>query len=71
MATRSEKQAKRCHEPLLEGDSAECTVGCRLTNPDICAKHSIPAVCAFVRDDGMCHEPPKTWAKQFVRLRDS
>jgi hypothetical protein len=66
--SKAPKQAKRFHEPLLEGDTAQKTVGCRHTNPDICAKHSIPAVCAFVRPDGMCLAPPASWPKQYEKL---
>jgi predicted nucleic acid binding AN1-type Zn finger protein len=63
------KQAKRFHEPLVEGETAQRTVGCRHTNPDICAKHSLPAVCAFARSDGMCLAPPASWPKQYEKLR--
>lgn len=62
------KQAKRFHEPLATGDGAERTVGCRHTNPQICAKHSMPTVCAFARADGMCLAPPVTWTKQYKKL---
>jgi len=61
-------QAKRFHEPLVAGDTRERTVGCRHTNPDICAKHSMPAVCAFARSDGMCVAPPASWPKQYEKL---
>ena len=56
------------HEPLRQGDTAARTVGCRHTNPAICAKHSLEGVCAFVRKDGMCLSPPRSWPKQFVCL---
>lgn len=62
------KQAKRFHEPLAEGETAQKTIGCRHTNPDICAKHSLSTVCAFVRADGMCLAPPASWSKQYERL---
>ena len=61
-------QPQRFHEPLDARDTPEQTVGCRHTNPDICAKHSLPA-CAFVRADGVCKAPPKSWPKQFEKLR--
>jgi hypothetical protein len=64
------KQARRFHEPLLEGDTETTTIGCRHTNPDICSKNSLDRVCAFARPDGVCLAPPATWAKQFRRLRD-
>lgn len=57
------------HEPLRDGDTAEKTIGCRHTNPDICGKHSLNGTCAFVRSDGMCLAPPASWKKQYHRLR--
>jgi len=62
------KQAQRFHQPLLPGDTAKQTVGCRHTNPDICAKNAMTSVCAFARDDGMCMAPPATWEKQYAKL---
>lgn len=62
-------QAKRFHAPLQDGDTVEMTVGCRHTNPDICRNNSMPNVCAFVRDDGYCHAPPKSWPKQYEKLK--
>ena len=57
------------HKPLKPGDTVEKTVGCRHTNPDICAKNMIPKVCAFARSDGMCLSPPQSWKKQFEKLK--
>jgi len=54
--------------PLHAGDTATQTVGCRRSNPGTCMKHSLRAVCAFVRVDGICLEPPKTWPRTFRRL---
>jgi hypothetical protein len=68
MGSRSIDQARRFHDPLDGRDTPDQTVGCRHTNPDICAKHSISLVCAFVRADGMCLSPPKSWPKQFKVL---
>lgn len=68
MSKGSPKQAQRFHEPLVAGDTAKQTVGCRHTNPAICAKHSMASVCAFARADGLCLAPPATWSKQFVKL---
>jgi hypothetical protein len=65
----SSKQALRFHEPLVAGDSEKQTVGCRHTNPAICAKNAMPTVCAFARSDGMCLAPPATWPKQFLKLK--
>ena len=73
MASRSNEQARRFHEPLEDLDTDQQTVGCRHTNPDICAKHSMASVCAFVRSDGTCLSPPKSWPRQYAKLnqRDS
>ena len=62
-------QSKRFHAPLREGDTAEITSGCRHTNPDVCRNNSMNGICAFVRVDGMCSQPPKSWPRQFVKLR--
>jgi len=64
-------QAKRFRAPLQAGDSPTVTVGCRHTNPDICRKHGMPSVCAFVREDGKCYAPPASWPKQFRALAQS
>lgn len=64
----SEKR-NRHHLPLELGDTESRTVGCRHTNPDICAKHSLEAVCAFARSDGICVAPPASWPKQFRKLK--
>jgi hypothetical protein len=69
MSKGSTKQALRFHEPLLEGDTEKRTVGCRHTNPAICAKNAMPSVCAFSRADGVCLAPPSTWPKQFKKLQ--
>jgi hypothetical protein len=68
MSRGSSKQAQRFHEPLEPGDAAKQTVGCRHTNPAICAKNAMPSVCAFARADGLCLSPPSTWGKQFQKL---
>jgi hypothetical protein len=62
------KQPHVHNEPLREGDGPDRTVGCRHTNPDVCGKHSIEKVCAFVREDNMCLDPPVSWKKQYLRL---
>lgn len=54
--------------PLKSGDSETMTVGCRANNPDICKSNGLSDVCAFVRQDGMCHAPSKAWKKQFQKL---
>jgi hypothetical protein len=63
------KNSDAYHAPLKLGDSSTRTVGCRHTNPDICAKNSMQNVCAFVRSDGICLAPPASWKKQFVKLK--
>ena len=68
MSDRSGPQSRRFHEPLEPGDSATQTIGCRHTNPDICAKNAMPSVCALVRADGICLAPPKSWPKQHEKL---
>ena len=57
------------HAPLKPKDTATQTEGCRHTNPTICGSNLLPKVCAFVREDGMCLKPPKSWPKQFERLK--
>ena len=57
------------HASLKPLDSESQTQGCRRTNPDICANHSLPQKCAFVREDGICFLPPKSWPKQYRQLR--
>jgi hypothetical protein len=64
-------QTKAFHAPLKPNESTTQTDGCRHTNPDICANHSVPNICAFVRADGMCLRPPRTWPKQFKTLEGS
>lgn len=64
------RQSDRFHLPLQVGDTEAQTVGCRHTNPDICAKHSLDDVCAFTRDDGMCLAPPKSWSRQYQKLSE-
>src|SRR5438034_10789705 len=62
-------QKLRFHAPLESLDSEIQTVGCRHTNPNICANHSMPRVCAFVRHDKMCLRPPASWPKQYEKLK--
>ena len=57
------------HAPLKPHDSEHQTVGCRHTNPDICAKNRTPKICAFVRSDQICKCPPQSWKKQFAKLK--
>jgi hypothetical protein len=61
-------QSKRLQAPLQPEDELGCTWGCRHSNPDVCGKHRMPKVCAFVREDGRCLAPPRSWAKQHTKL---
>ena len=63
-------QAQKFHAPLQEGDTLDSTVGCRHTSPVICRNNGLPDKCAFVRPDGMCLLPPRSWPKQFERLTE-
>ncbi len=61
---------KAFHAPLHPLDTEKQTHGCRHTNPDICAKHHMPRVCAFARPANICLAPPMSWPKQFKNLKD-
>ena len=61
-------QSLRRHAALQPEDTAERTFGCRASNPDACGKHGMRLVCAFVREDGLCLAPPRSWAKQYPKL---
>lgn len=65
----SKQKSVGFHSPLNKNDTQKETMGCRHTNPDICSKNSLEGVCAFVRNDGVCKSPPKTWAKQYVKIK--
>ena len=71
MATGAEMTKSKFNEPLKPGDRDDQTVGCRHSNPDICGKNALHAVCAFVRGDGMCLAPPLSWARQYKKLQQS
>ena len=62
--------SKGYHAPIHPLDTVKQTHGCRHYNPDNCGKNSLPGICAFDRDDGMCLSPPKSWPKQFKRLME-
>lgn len=55
--------------PLSDKDSHVQTHGCRHSNPDICKNNSTRGKCAFVREDGICHLPPRSWRKLFLELQ--
>lgn len=54
-------------DPLNPADTAEQTYGCR-ADPNICWYCEMENVCAFVRDDHICKQPSKKWAKQFEKM---
>ena len=62
--------SKASQTPLHPEDTPTQTFGCRLSNPNSCLKHSLPQVCAFVRNDGLCLSPPKTWSNTYRRLKE-
>lgn len=54
--------------PLCSRDTLLQTDGCRHSNPDICRNHSTEKKCAFVREDGLCVVPPRSWNAIFHAL---
>ena len=58
------------HSPLKPEDTPYQTYGCRAYNPDICANADTPKICAFVREDCICMKPPRSWKKQFEKLKN-
>jgi hypothetical protein len=56
--------------PLSEQDTLLKTLGCRHSNSDICKNNSTEGQCAFVRSDGMCLTPPRSWKKIFDELKN-
>jgi len=58
------------NRPLQEGETEEKTLGCRYSRPEICAKHSLVGVCAFVTMDGFCYEPPNSWSRLYKKLSE-
>jgi hypothetical protein len=65
----TQKNPNAFHAPLQPKDTPVQTVGCRHTQPNICAKNGLPKVCAFIRADKMCLAPPASWKKQFLKLK--
>lgn len=57
--------------PLSVEDSAQQTKGCRHSNPGICRNVDMANLCAFVRPDQICLQPPVSWPKQYQILKDS
>ncbi len=56
--------------PLNEQDSETQTYGCRQNNPNICGNNNMPAICAFVREDGICKKPSRSWKRQYNALKN-
>ena len=63
-----QKQKKAFDAPLKEGENEYITIGCRHTNPNICASAYLENICAFVRKDGTCLNPGRGWKKKYVEL---
>jgi hypothetical protein len=63
------KKSNAFHAPLHPIDTEEQTYGCRHTNPIICGKNKMPDICAFARSDGICLAPPRSWLKQYQKLK--
>jgi hypothetical protein len=61
-------QRQRLHAPLQPEDTSEQTWGCRYSNPVACGRNKMPKVCAFVRADSICMEPPRGWPSQYAKL---
>jgi len=57
-------------KPLHCLDNKNQTYGCRHSNPDICSKHDMPGVCAFVKQDNICTRPPLSWGKIYKKLKE-
>ena len=57
------KELHTFKDMLHEEDTAEQTYGCRQNNPDICNSNCLPGVCAFVRTDKICKQPPRSWKR--------
>ena len=55
--------------PLSDLDTELQTVGCRAFNPNHCKNNSTEKRCSFVREDGLCFLPPKSWKKIFAELK--
>ena len=59
------------HAPLNMKDTDKQTYGCRHTQPEICGKNCMPKICAFENADNICYSPPKSWPKQFRKLKEN
>ena len=51
---------------LIESDE----VARRCSNPRFCSENNMAGVCAFVRDDGMCLAPPRSWKELVAKLKE-
>lgn len=56
------------HTPLNSQDAIIQTYGCRYHKPDMCKNMGKPGICAFVRVDNVCINPPNTWKRHFKNL---
>ncbi len=64
-------QKSLSNEPLHSIDAEDMTFGCRQINPVNCSKNSLQNICAFVREDNICHAPPNSWRKRFKELKNN
>lgn len=55
--------------PLSELDTEFQTLGCRHSNPDLCRNSATEGKCAYVRPDGICKLPPRSWKILFAELK--
>ena len=56
---------------LNDKDTPFQTYGCRQNNPDICKNNGLDSVCAFVRNDGICMKPSRSWKNQYKKLLEA
>lgn len=55
--------------PLNAQDTETQTYGCRQNNPNICGNNSLPNICAFVCEDGICKKTIKSLEKTISGLK--
>jgi hypothetical protein len=65
----NEANVEAFHAPLHPLDTETQTFGCRQANPSACRNNLVAKVCAFVRSDNICLSPPRSWKKQFAKLK--
>jgi len=68
MKSNKKKSKQNENTSLHPLDKDVQTYGCRHSNPDICGKHSLEGICAYVNDNNICYAPPASWKKQYKKL---